>query len=170
MFCHLSVFQCYYLAAEFILSHLISVKVSKKCVPLLCELIYSGASCGLDLFSLKSSSEILSVLGGGVFYYIFCFCAEAEWTPKSREAKPCWTRKLVLSTRGRRDRIHSLRSCVDCGWGREEREEEFNIEEKRVILRNILNKWKEMGWWVRGNKEIPFSCAAAVFLVGKGKT
>ena len=64
MFCHLSVFQCYYLAAEFILSHLISVKVSKKCVPLFCELICSGASCGLDLFSLKSSSEILSVWGG----------------------------------------------------------------------------------------------------------
>jgi len=27
-----------------------------------------------------------------------------------------------------------------------------------------------MGWWVRGKKETPFSCATAVLLVGKGKS
>lgn len=76
-----------------------------------------------------------------------------------------WTRKLVLSARGRRDWIHSL-TCVDWGW---ETEQEFNIEEKKVILRNILNKWKEMGWWARRNNKTAFSCAAASAPGGEGE-
>lgn len=109
--------------------------------------------------SLWSNHQILWWGKGIVLFWLSLFLHGSRMSPWIRGSKAMQTQKLMLSAEGRRDRMHHLRSWVEWGWGREE-EEECDVEGKKVILRCILNKWGEMGWWVRWNKEIPFSCAA----------
>ena len=133
------------------------------------EAIYSGASCGLDLFSLKSSLEILSVGGWDVFYFIFCFCVEAEWAPKSREAKWCELRNscCLQGAEGTELTVLEVVLTEVGGGGRGKR----NLILKRRKLfwgKYLINEKKWGGGW-EGRKKHHLAVLQQCSLWGRGR-